>query len=251
MKYFTLFCATTLIATALPLVAGEADTRQVSAAKVFADRKEGTVSLSVTRKAGNEDKTFEINAVSLDGKGLLVTSLKAIENSSGVNAMMAAITGSEDADEAQKEKGDLTRVAMLRADATEAEADLILTDAALDLALIRVRPADGGDVVVPAAAPVAKALPALLDSLVAINRQGAEFQRVATTSLFEVAALITTPRSVYLASQPLAGGTAVYNLSGEWLGLATEMHDESVIVPVAAILKFAEGANAKAAEKKE
>ena len=43
---------------------------------------------------------------------------------------------------------------MLRADATEAEADLVLTDAALDLAFIRVRAGDGcrADAFLPGAA---------------------------------------------------------------------------------------------------
>jgi hypothetical protein len=253
MKYLTLFCTSALLASALPLAAGETDTLQVSASKVFSERKDGSVRLSITRKAGNEDKTFEITGLSLDGKGLLVTSLNAIENGSSLASMMAVMGGGdgEEAPGLKKDKGELTRVAMLRADATEAEADLVLTDDALDLALIRVRPADGGAAVVPPAPPVAKAAPVLLDPLVGIDRQGAEFQRTATTTVSEVAALITTPRSLYLTSLPFSGGTAVYNLAGEWLGLAAHVHDESVIVPAAAILKVAEGAPAKAPEKKE
>jgi S1-C subfamily serine protease len=249
MKYLTLFCTSALLLSVLPLSAQDSDARQTAAAKVFADRKDGTVSLSITRKTGNDDQTFEATALSLDGKGLLVTSLSSIEGGSSVAAIMAMqMGGGGGPDGANSDKGELTRVAMLRADATEAEADLILTDVALDLALIRVRPVEGA--AMPPARIAAKTAPALLDSLVAIDRQGAEFQRVATTSMTEVAALLTTPRTIYLSSQPLPGGVAVYNLAGEWLGLASMMHDQSVIVPAAAILKFAEGASTKPLETK-
>jgi hypothetical protein len=97
------------------------------------------------------------------------------------------------------------------------------------------------------APPQAKAAPALLDNVLATQRKGPEFQRAASAELLQIAALITTPRAFFIPSQMLPGGTPVYNLGGELLGLATRVHDESVIVPVAAIAKLAATLPAKSA----
>ena len=231
-------------ATILPLTAQNPDPVQAAAAKAFADRQDAAVKLTVTRKVKSKDQTFEISAVSLDGKDLLVTSLSQVESGSkGLLGGLMMMEGEDGEDGppvmGKAEKGELTRVAILRADATEAEADLVLTDAALDLAFIRVRPIDGVAVALPAASPQAQAAPALLDNVLATLRKGPEFQRAASAELLQIAALITTPRAFYIPSQPLPGGTAVYNLSGELLGIATQVHNESVIVPIAAITKLA------------
>ena len=245
MKPFVTLTSLVLLTTAVqPLVAQDADPVQAAAAKAFADRQDSTVKLTVTRKLKGKDQTFEIPALSFDGKDLLVTSLAQIE--SGGKGMLGALMmmgGGED-DEGgpaggKADKGELTRVAMLRADATEAEADLVLTDAALDLAFIRVRAGDGTAAALPAAPPQAKAAPGLLENVLATQRKGPEFQRAASAELLQISALITTPRAFFIPSQALPGGTAVYNLGGELLGLAARVHDESVIVPVAAIVKLA------------
>ncbi len=245
MKPLATCCSLLLLTTAtLPLAAQPAEPVQTAAAKTFADRQDSTVKLTVTRKLKGKDQTFEIDAVSFDGKDLLVTSLAAIESSGSgmMDKIMMAGGGGEGDDvpgAGKPDKGELTRVAMLRADATEAEADLVLTDAALDLAFIRVRPGEGAAVPLPAAPPAAAAAPALLENVLATGRNGPEFQRAATAQLLQIAALITTPRACYIPSQPLSGGTAVFNLGGELLGIAASLHDESVIVPTAAIAKLA------------
>ena len=254
MKSLATLTSLVLLTTAtLPLVAQEADPVQVAAAKTFADRQDSTVKLTVTRKLKGKDQTFEIPALSFDGKDVLVTALTEIESGGkgmlGNLMMMAGGDGDDEESPAGRkaDKGELTRVAMLRADATEAEADLVLTDAALDLAFIRVRPGDGAAVAMPAAPPQAKAAPALLDNVLATQRKGPEFQRAASAELLQIAALITTPRAFFIPSQMLPGGTPVYNLGGELLGIATRVHDESVIVPVAAIAKLAATLPAKPA----
>ena len=253
MKSFATLTSLVLLTTAaLPLVAQEADPVQAAAAKTFTDRQDSTVKLTVTRKLKGKDQTFEIPALSFDGKDVLVTALTEIESGGkgmlGNLMMMAGGDGDEESPAGGKpDKGELTRVAMLRADATEAEADLVLTDAALDLAFIRVRAGDGTAAAMPAAPPQAKAAPALLDNVLATQRKGPEFQRAASAELLQIAALITTPRAFFIPSQMLPGGTPVYNLAGELLGLATRVHDESGIVPVAAIAKLAATLPAKPA----
>jgi hypothetical protein len=49
---------------------------------------------------------------------------------------------------------------------------------------------------------------------------------------------------LFIPSQPVTGGTPVYNLRGELLGVAASVHDESVIVPADAIRKIADTAPA-------
>jgi hypothetical protein len=228
------------------------DPVQEALAKAFAARQESSVKLSITRKVEGKDRSFEVPAVSLDGKGLIAASLDGIE--SGGDGIMAGLQfGGPGDDEgegglAKPDKGELTRVALLRADATEAEADLLITDAALDLALIRVRPGDDGAVVTPAAPPAAQKAPALLDNVLAIERKGAEFQRIAGAELLQVAAVLATPRRLYVPSSPLPGGIPVYNLAGELLGMAATIHGESMVVPTEAIRKLAASLPAKATE---
>ena len=234
-----------LAATALPLAAGEPDPVQAATAKAFTERKESTVKLTVTRKVKGKDQTFEASALSLDGKDLLVTSLGALESGGGRIMAQVMNLGGEGQDQFDA-KGELTRIAMLRADSTEAEADLVLTDEALDLAFVRVRPAGAEGAATPAAPPLATAAPALLDPILAIGRKGPDFQRTPSAELLQIAALIRIPRELYLPSQPLPGGTPVYNLAGELLGLVSEVNKESVIVPAAAISKVAATIPAKA-----
>ena len=173
-----------------------------------------------------------------------------MESSGPKNLGAMMIGGGDDeeegADDKKPDKGELSRVALLHADATEAEGDLVITDAALDLALIRIRGAEDKDPVVPAAPTAAKAAPALLDNVIAIERKGADFQRIASASLLQIAALVTTPRNLYVCAAPLEGGTAVYNMAGELLGVSAVIHNESVIVPSEAILKLAAKVPAKA-----
>jgi hypothetical protein len=252
MKSFAALSSLVLLTTTtLPLTAQVADPVQAAAAKAFAERQDSTVNLTVTRKLKGKDQTFEIPAVSFGGKDLLVTSLSQIESSGRGMLASVMMMGGGDGDEFggnATDKGELTRVAMLRADATEAEADLVLTDAALDLAFVRVRPGDGAAAAMPAAPPPATAAPALLENVLSTQRKGPDFQRAASAELLQIAALVTTPRALYIPSQALPGGTAAYNLGGELLGIATRVKNESVIVPVAAITKLAATIPAKPEE---
>lgn len=238
-----------LASAALPLSAQEVDPVQAAAARTFADRQDNTVKLSVTRKLKGKDRTFEIEALAFDGKDLLVTSLSQIESSGSAslaNIMMMGGDAENELDGNSADKGELTRVAMLRAEAAEAEADLVLTDAALDLAFVRLRPTDGKTAPMPAAPPQAKVAPALLETVLSSQRKGPDFQRAASAELLHIAALVATPRAFLIPSQALPGGTPVYNLAGELLGVATVLQKQSVIVPVAAIAKLAATIPAKA-----
>lgn len=245
-----LFSGSLILCMPAPAPAAEADPVQAAMAKVFAGRQESAVTLAVTRKVKGKDHSFEVAAVAVDGKGLLATSLSGIEagDAGGLGKLMIS-AGEEEGEEGgarpEEDKGELTRVAWLRVDATEAEADLVVTDAALDLALVQVRPVTGEGAALPPAPPVAKEAPALLDNVLIIERQGPELQRVASAALTQVAALVTTPRRFLLLAAPATGGTGVFNAAGEWLGVAATVRNQDVVVPAEAVLKLAASTAAK------
>jgi len=221
-----------------PAVSQANDPVQPAAATVLEQHTAHTLTLIVTRKAGNQDKTFEVNAIAIDENGLLATSIGAIKGDNPVGNMMAAMMGGGAGDNA----GELTRVAWIRDDATEVECQLVLNDELLDLAFIRITAGDGVEMPTPPAP--AKAAPALLDGVITISRMSPEFQRTPRAGLGHVSALITTPRELYQISDDTVTGTPVYTMDGGWLGILAEIEDESVVVPAAAILRRAESAPA-------
>lgn len=201
-------------------VLAPADETKDGAAKTFAERKASVVRLTVARKVNEKDIVFETTAVSFDGKGTLVTALGRLDAGG---------------------KGELVRVAMFQDDGTEVEGDLVLTDPTLDLAFIKLRAADEGadEVIIPASAPLAAAQAGLLEDIVGISRLGAGFQREASASLFEIAAVVESPRLLFLPSAPLTDGSGAFNLKGELVGIMARVDQQIVIVPSAAIEKLA------------
>ena len=210
-----------LLFTAFAPSIASADALKDSATKVFAERKTNVVRLTVTRKISEKDRVFEVTATSYDGKGTLVTALGRLEGG---------------------QKGELVRVAMFQEDGSEVEGDLVLTDPKLDLAFIKLRLGEeGADApVFPAAVPLASDKVALLDDLIGITRYGAGFQREASVALIEVAAIIETPRLLFLPSAGLPDGAAAFNTKGELVGMMARVDRQPVLVPAAAIQKLAE-----------
>ena len=210
-------------------------TMQTAAAAVLEKRADQSLVISVTRKAGDEDNTFETTAVTVNGSGLLATSLSALESPTDLNSLMAFMMSDE---EEEEDTGELTRVAWIRDDATEVEGELVLKDELLDLAIIRLKLGEG--VTMPPAPEVAKSAPVLLENTLAIGRLSADFQRAPRIGLSHVSALVTTPRALYQISGDTAPGTPVYNLDGGWIGLTAQIENEIVVVPAAAIVNRAE-----------
>ena len=231
MTRSTAALALAFVTTSVP---SRGDEVQAAAAKVFAEQKGHTLSLSVTRKRGDKDVTFDAQAVSLDGKGLLVTALSAIEPP--LNPMMAAMQRA--AGGGGGGKSELSDLSIYAADGSEVAADLLLTDPDLDLAFIRVK--DGEDAgSLNLAAPKAGEKGAILDDVLGIQRMSSSFQREASVALFEIAAVVETPRLLYVPGAAVRPGTAVFDLEGGLLGLAARKGNTPVIVPTAALLKLA------------
>ncbi|MCA9187080.1 MAG: trypsin-like peptidase domain-containing protein [Planctomycetales bacterium] len=211
------------------------DAVQTGAAKTFADRKENAVRLTVTRKIRDRDRTSEVQALVIDEQGIIVTSLDGIESvGSGLQEMLQRRGGGN------ADKGELTRVAMIRSDGSETEGEVVLTDPDLDLAFIKVTLPEDEDAAKLASAPAVAARPLLLDEAVAISRMDAGFQYEATAAMVQIAAVLEIPRVLYVP----AGGTGdkgvgVFNLKGECLGITAQIHNKLLIVPMETILKLA------------
>jgi hypothetical protein len=217
----------------MPPPASATDSVQAAAAEILENRSAHTLTLTVTRKAGNNDRSFEVTAVAVNSSGLLATSINALEGASAIDNMMAAAMGGD----GNRNAGELTRVAWLRDDATEVEGELVLKDDVLDLAFIRL---EAGDADMPTVPEAAKDRPAILDPTVSIDRLSGDFQRTPRIGLGHVSALITTPREYLRISDDLSYGAAVYNMAGEWLGIVVSIEDETLVVPADAIIRRAE-----------
>ena len=243
MKPTRLFLALFLaLAVSGPISAEPADPVRGAAKQLVEARADASLVLTVTRKMQRGDKTFEIHAIPVNGEGLLVTSLKAIENNrlAGVAGLAAMMNQAGQA----QDSGELTRVAWIRPDATEAEGELVLKDENLDLAFVRIRK-DGDAALPPAPAAVGKA-PGLLQEVISIHRLSAEFQREAALSMGRVSSLIQTPAELFQVPELNTVGSACYSLSGEWLGMVALVQGQQVIVPAATIVGRAENAPAEA-----
>lgn len=211
------------------------DPVQAAAAQAFDSRKENAVRLSVTRKIRDRDRTFEVQALVMDSQGLVVAALSSVEAQLGAarGRMPPGSSGASDA-------GELTRVAMICSDGSEAEGKVVLTDPDLDLAFIRITlTADNSAVTLPAAPPAA-AKPELLDEVLGISRMDAGFQYEATASLSQIAAVLEIPRVLYVPASSLGGqGVGAFNLQGECLGITTLIRGRQLIVPIETISRLA------------
>ena len=225
--------------------ASRADDVQAAAAKVFAEQKGHTISMSVTRKRGSKDVTFDAQGLSLDGKGIVVTALSAIEPP--VNAMMAAAARA--AGGAVPGKGELSKLSIYAPDGSEVDAEVLLTDPDLDLAFIKVKPGEDGDALELAAPVPASAKAEVLDDVLGIQRMSASFQREASVALIEISAVVETPRLLYVPSAAIRAGTAVFNLKGELVGIGARKGGTTVVLPTKTLLKLAATVPEKAAEE--
>ena len=231
----TILSSIALLSLCAP-AASAADPLQQTATAVFEKCAPHTLVITVTRKSGNDDKTFETTAVAADNEGLLVTSLSAIEGNNDIGSSMVLMMGDAPRDEA----GELTRVAWIRDDASEVEGELVLTDQLLDLAIIRLTASEGATM--PAAPEAAKTPPALLENTFGIGRLSANFQREPLIGLGHLSARITTPSELFVISGEYPAGIPVYNHLGKWIGLTVNIENKSVVVPASAILSRAESA---------
>jgi len=208
-----------------------------------------------------ESKT-EVTGTIVDPSGLIVTALGKLDQSSiingkTVNTPMGAIK--------LKAKSDIKEVKVIMPDGSEIPADLVMKDADLGLAFIRVR-ADSDEakgVKFPAIDLKDADKGKVLDECIALGRLDESMSREASISTEEITAMTTKPRVFYRAGGDSIG-TPIFLANGKLLGISVVRNPKGgdagdgqislspVVLPAADVEKVAIQAKAaKPVENKE
>ena len=259
-----------LAATTALASASTADLRD-TAKKLSAEHKDAVVWLSVLAKtsmttegdvpaqikaalaAQEKEEKSEVTGTVIDAtSGMIVTALGGLDKSSvvdgqTVNTPMGAIK--------LKANSEIKEVKVITSDGSEIPADLVLKDADLGLAFIKIRmdsdEAKGIELQAISLADSAKG--EVLDECIALGRLDESLNREASMVTSEISGITTRPRTFYRVITDTIG-CPVYLANGKLLGVSVLRSPKSnssrsgqisvspVILPAADIAKVAEQA---------
>jgi S1-C subfamily serine protease len=261
--------ALALAATTTLASASSAELRD-TAKKLSAQHKDAIVWLSVLAKtsmtadgdvpaqvkqmlaAQEKEEKSEVTGTVIDATGMIVTALGGLDKSSvvdgqTVNTPMGAIK--------LKANSEIKEVKVITADGSEVPADLVLKDADLGLAFIKVRmdseEAKGVEFQSIDLADSAKG--EVLDECIALGRLDESLNREASMVTTEISGVTTRPRTFYRVITDTIG-CPVYLANGKLLGVSVlrnpkgnssrggQIQVSPVILPAADIAKVAEQA---------
>ena len=262
--------ALALAATTALASASTADLRD-TAKKLSAEHKDAVVWLSVLAKtsmttegdvpaqikaalaAQEKEEKSEVTGTVIDAtSGMIVTALGGLDKSSvvdgqTVNTPMGAIK--------LKANSEIKEVKVITSDGSEIPADLVLKDADLGLAFIKIRmdsdEAKGIELQAISLADSAKG--EVLDECIALGRLDESLNREASLVTTEISGITTRPRTFYRVNTDTIG-CPVYLASGKLLGVSVlrnpkgnssrtgQIQISPVILPAADIAKVAEQA---------
>jgi hypothetical protein len=162
------------------------------------------------------DTKIQSNAVVLDGSGLTVMPLSALDTADAASPFLSGMAGAGGPKlEMTSEPSDL-RIRL--GDGREVEAHVVLRDKDLDLAFLR--PVDALDKPVAALdGPSAK--PGVMDAVVGLQRYGEMAGWQVAASLGYVQLIIDKPRLMYVVA---AEGSAVFDMTGKFIGMLVTKH---------------------------
>jgi S1-C subfamily serine protease len=208
----------------------------------------------------DQETTTEITGTFITSGGLLVTALARLDQSSlidgkTVNTPMGPIK--------IKAESEIKEVKAIMPDGTEIPADLVLKDADLGLAFIKLRMEsdEAKDVEIHAIDLADSAKGSLLDDCIAIGRLGKSLNREPSVLTTEISGITTRPRTfyrvmtdsvgcpVFLSDGKLLGITVIRKPSGDF-GTG-KINMSPVVLPAADVAKIAEQAKTAAPAKKE
>ncbi|MEZ5317567.1 MAG: trypsin-like peptidase domain-containing protein [Vicinamibacterales bacterium] len=175
----------------------------------------GTARVHVTmggREAPATEENVVASGVVLDGDGLVVAALSALEPARLMNSMVGRMgAGTPEMNVAV----DLSDLRVKRADGTDVPAKVVLRDEDLDLAFLRPQdtPATPWTFV---DAPAADVRP--MDLLVVVSRLGELAGRQVAGQFVPVMVVIDSPRRLYFAAGA-GGGGAAFDVAGGFVGL--------------------------------
>lgn len=167
------------------------------------------------REFQNTDEPLQATAAVLDGTGLAVMSLVAIDPSTQMNRLMAA---GGTAAAKMEVTSEVSSLRMRLADGQELPARVVLREKDLNVAFVKP--------INPPKVPMAfvdgpSGMAAPLDLLVMVARLGESSGWKPSASFAYVQAVVDTPRTVYLVSGGAIGGLGapVFDLTGRFVGL--------------------------------
>ena len=206
----------------------------------------GTVKLRVNqggKDVPTQDQRIQSMVTVLDGTGLGVMSLTAIDPAELMSAQLSRGRGAAGAVNVTTETSDLR---YRLADGREVPVKVVLRDKELDLAFLR-------PVEKPAAAmsgvDVASARPAAIDAVIVLQRLPEIAGWQATASIQTVQAIVDKPRTFYVLNGTSVG-SPVFDTRGRFVGVALRLKNESdpanaplIVLPANDIREVAKQAN--------
>lgn len=207
--------------------------------------------------AGQErESTVEATGTFIDEKGLLVTALARLDQSSMVDGKTVNTPAGPIRLKAESQ---IKEVKVIMPDGTEIPADLVLKDADLGLAFIQLRMGsdEAKGVKIHAVDLTQVSEGKLLDDCVALSRLDESFNREPSVITSEITGITTRPRTFYRVMTDSIG-CPVFLTNGKLLGLTVvrkpsgeisdgKMSLSPVVLPAADLVRIAE--QAKAAPK--
>lgn len=256
----------TLAALAAASTVATADEYQDTGRKLTASHQDSVVWISVISKtsmsvdgdapaqikaalSGQEkEEKSEATGTVLDSSGLIVTSLGALDKSSVVNGKTVSTPMG---DIKLKASSEIKEVKVITADGSEIPGDLVLKDADLGLAFIKVRK-DSEEAKGVEFKPIdlADSAPGkILDQCVGLGRMDESMNREPSVFSTEISGITTKPRTfyqvsteslgcpVFLANGKLLGVTVIRSPKGEISGDNLKL--SPVVLPAADVAKVA------------
>ena len=183
----------------------------------------GTTKLRINqggREVSNQDQRIQAIVTVLDGSGLGVTSLTALDPSDVMSAQLSRGRGAGGAVSVTAEPADLR---YRLADGREVPVRVVLRDKDLDLAFLR-------PVEKPAAAMTAidgaTVKPAPVDSVVVLHRLPEIASWQSTALFYSVQAVVEKPRTFYILTGGIPG-CPVFDTRGRFIGVVLRLKNDS------------------------
>lgn len=215
------------LSLSLLTMAGRAATPEEAGRSIYEKNKAAVVTVEVVIKSSfsmpgmgsqSDESKSECVGTVIQPDGLTVVALSSADPSSLYSAMMGGMAGM--GMEGMDMQSEITDCKIILEDKSEVPAQLILRDKDLDIAFVRPREKPASDWVALDLKQAAD--PALLETLVTVNRLGKNANRAHSVNLDRVTAIVERPRKFYVPGmvESLMGqGCPAFALDGKVVGV--------------------------------
>ena len=248
------------LACAIASTAVAADDLQAATKKIFDQRKDSVVWVSVVAKVTisasdaksplnipDQEKKLEAVGTIVDPAGLVVCALSSVDPAKEISGREINTASGRVKLEAS---ATMKEVKIVMADGTEIPADVVMKDADLDLAFIRTK-ADAKEakgVTYPALDLKDSVSAQVADEVVTVSRADELLNRQPMVQRGQIVCAITKPRA-FLRALGSMTGSPTFALNGKLIGIGVtrstkEKNPILVVLPAADVLEIAEQAKA-------